>query len=161
MSLELKLAYDEKYEIKKLFSQYTNMLIETNPKMAIYLEIQNYDDELEHLETKYGTPDGRLYIASIDDKPAGCIALRKLSDKNCELKRLFVKPEFRGHKLGHILIQKVIDDAKYIGYDSMFLDTLPFLKSAIHLYNQFGFYETEPYNNSPIDTTIFMKLDLK
>lgn len=161
MNLELKLAYDEKDEIKKLFTEYTNMLIETNPQMAIYLEIQNYDDELLHLEKKYGMPDGRLYIAYIDEKPAGCVALRKLDDKNCELKRLFVRPEFRGQNLGHILIKQIIDDAKSIGYESLFLDTLPFLKSAIHLYKTFGFNETEPYNNSPVDTTIFMKLDLK
>lgn len=161
MNLELKLAYDEKDEIKKLFTEYTNMLIETNPQMAIYLEIQNYDDELLHLEKKYGIPDGRLYIAYIDEKPAGCVALRKLDDTKCELKRLFVIPEFRGQNLGHILIKQIIDDAKSIGYESLFLDTLPFLKSAIHLYKSFGFKETEPYNNSPVDTTIFMKLKLK
>lgn len=161
MFLELKLAYDKKDEIKKLFSEYTNMLIETNPQIAIYLEIQNYDDELLDLEKKYGLPNGRLYIAYIDQKPAGCVALRKLDDKNCELKRLFVRPEFRGQNLGHILIKQIIDDAKAIGYESLFLDTLPFLKSAIHLYKTFEFNETEPYNNSPVDTTIFMKLDLK
>lgn len=161
MNLELKLAYDEKDEIKKLFTEYTNMLIETNPQMAIYLEIQNYDDELLHLEKKYGIPDGRLYIAYIDEKPAGCVALRKLDDTKCELKRLFVRPEFRGQNLGHILIKQIIDDAKSIGYESLFLDTLPFLKSAIHLYKSFGFKDTEPYNNSPVDTTIFMKLKLK
>lgn len=161
MNLELKLAYDEKDEIKKLFTEYTNMLIETNPQMAIYLEIQNYDDELLHLEKKYGIPDGRLYIAYIDEKPAGCVALRKLDDTKCELKRLFVRPEFRGQNLGHVLIKQIIDDAKSIGYESLFLDTLPFLKSAIHLYKSFGFKETEPYNNSPVDTTIFMKLKLK
>lgn len=161
MNLELKLAYDEKDEIKKLFTEYTNMLIETNQQMAIYLEIQNYDDELLHLEKKYGIPDGRLYIAYIDEKPAGCVALRKLDDTKCELKRLFVRPEFRGQNLGHVLIKQIIDDAKSIGYESLFLDTLPFLKSAIHLYKSFGFKETEPYNNSPVDTTIFMKLKLK
>ena len=161
MNLELKLSYDEKDEIKKLFTEYTNMLVETNPQMAIYLEIQNYDDELLHLEKKYGIPDGRLYIAYIDEKPAGCVALRKLDDTKCELKRLFVRPEFRGQNLGHILIKQIIDDAKSIGYESLFLDTLPFLKSAIHLYKSFGFKETEPYNNSPVDTTIFMKLKLK
>lgn len=161
MSLKLKLAYNEKDEIKKLFSQYTNMLIKKKPKMAIYLEIQNYDNELLHLEEKYGLPDGRLYIAYVDGKPAGCIALRKLSHKNCELKRLFVRPEFRRNNLGRLLIKQIIEDAKLIGYESIFLDTLPFLKTAIYLYKDFGFIETSPYNNSPIETTIFMKLDLK
>ncbi|MBU5336414.1 GNAT family N-acetyltransferase [Intestinibacter bartlettii] len=161
MCLEIKLGYDKKEDIKKLFSEYTDMLIKNEPSMSNYLQIQNYDDELIHLDKKYGTPYGRLYIAYMDGKAAGCIALRKISDINCELKRLFVKPEFRGHKLGEILIQKIIDDAKQIGYQYMFLDTLPFLKSAIYLYKKLGFYEIEPYLNSPIQTSIFMKLNLK
>lgn len=66
MSIKMKLAYDEKAEVKKLFSEYTNMLVEADPDMAIYLEIQNYDDELEHLEKKYGLPEGRLYIIYVD-----------------------------------------------------------------------------------------------
>lgn len=160
MSIEIKLAYDEKEEVKKLFSEYTNKLVEDDPGIAIYLEIQNYDDEIEHLEKKYGLPEGRLYIVYVDDKPAGCVALRKLSEENCELKRLYVRPEFRGNRLSYNLVQKVIDDAKSIGYKSMLLDTLPFLKSAIHLYKKLGFYEIEAYNDSPVETTIFMKLDL-
>ncbi|MCI6737372.1 MAG: GNAT family N-acetyltransferase [Intestinibacter sp.] len=160
MSIKMKLAYDEKAEVKKLFSEYTNMLVEADPDMAIYLEIQNYDDELEHLEKKYGLPEGRLYIIYVDDKPAGCVALRKLSEENCELKRLYVRPEFRGNGFSYTLIKKVIDDAKSIGYKGMLLDTLPFLESAIHLYKKFGFYEIGPYNDSPVETTIFMKLDL-
>lgn len=160
MCLEIKLGYDEKEDVKKLFLEYTDMLIKSEPGMAKYLQIQNYDDELLHLDKKYGVPEGRLYIAYIDDKAAGCVCIRKLSDNNCELKRLFVKPEFRGHKLGEVLVKKAIDDAKSIGYQSIFLDTLPFLKSAIHIYTKLGFYETDPYVNSPLDTSIYMKLDL-
>ena len=126
MSLEIKVGYNEKDEIKKLFSEYTNMLIENEPGMAKYLKLQDYDYELSHLENKYGMPEGRLYIAYVDGSPAGCVCIRKLSNTNCELKRLFVRPKFRGHKLGEILVQKVIDDAKSIGYKNMYLDTLPF-----------------------------------
>ena len=73
MCLEIKLGYDEKEDVKKLFLEYTDMLIKSEPGMAKYLQIQNYDDELLHLDKKYGVPEGRLYIAYIDDKAAGCV----------------------------------------------------------------------------------------
>lgn len=76
------------------------------------------------------------------------------------MKRLFVRPSFRGKQIGNQLIQQIINDAKEIGYSYMLLDTLPFLKSAIHMYKKFGFYEIESYNDSPMSSSIFMKLDL-
>ena len=126
-----------------------------------YLEIQNYDDELRHLEAKYGMPDGRLYLLYCDEQLAGCIGLRKIDDANCEMKRLYVRPEFRGRHLGDVLVEKIIEDAKEIGYSYVLLDTLPFLESAINLYENFGFYEIDSYNDSPMDTSIYMKLNLQ
>lgn len=76
------------------------------------------------------------------------------------MKRLFVREQFRGKNIGNILIQKIIDDAREIGYQHMFLDTLPFLESAIHMYRKYGFYEIESYNDSPMENSIYMKLDL-
>lgn len=76
------------------------------------------------------------------------------------MKRLYVKPEFRSNNLGKFLIEKIIADTRDIGYSYMVLDTLPFLPNAIHLYKEFGFYEIESYNDSPMDTSIYMKLDL-
>lgn len=160
MGLEIKLGYEHKEEVLELFKEYIQMLVENEPSMEIYLSIQNYDEEIKDLEKKYGQPEGRLYLAYLDGKLAGCIALRKLDNENCEMKRLFVRPELRGKKIANSLIEKIIEDAKGIGYKSMFLDTLPFLKSAIHLYKKLGFEEIKPYNDSPVDTTIFMKIDL-
>lgn len=110
------------------------MLIENDESFKKYLDIQNYDKEIEHLEAKYGIPDGRLYLIYCDDELAGCIGLRKTDDQTCEMKRLYIRPEFRGKKLGNILVEKIIADAKEIGYFYMLLDTLPFLQSAIHIY---------------------------
>jgi ribosomal protein S18 acetylase RimI-like enzyme len=78
----------------------------------------------------------------------------------CEMKRLYVKPEFRGNGIAKILAERIISDAKSIGYSSMLLDTLPFLQTAISMYRKMGFYEIECYNDSPLDDTIYMKLDL-
>ena len=160
MTEEIKLAYDNCEEIKELFSEYTEMLVSNDPSIAKYLKVQNYDFELEHLADKYGLPDGRLYIYKIAGEIAGCIGLRKIDNENCEMKRLYVRHRFRGYKIATKLIEMIINDAKIIGYKAILLDTLPFLEGAIHLYKKFGFYEIESYNNSPMDTAIYMKLDL-
>lgn len=160
MDIKIVPAYEHREEIRILFSEYVNMLITNDESFKQYLDLQNYDEEVKHLESKYGMPDGRLYLVYCDGKLAGCIGLRKIDNQNCEMKRLYVRPEFRGKKLGNILIEKIISDAREIGYSYMLLDTLPFLQSAIHIYKKFGFYEIESYNNSPMDTSIYMKLDL-
>lgn len=153
-------AYDRPEEVSILFLEYTNMLIENDPSFREYLDIQNYDEEIKHLEVKYGMPDGRLYIVYCDEELAGCIGLRKIDDQNCEMKRLYVRSKFREKKIGSLLVEKIIKDAKDIGYSYMLLDTLPFLQNAIYLYKKYGFYEIESYNDSPMDTSIYMKLDL-
>ncbi|PHI13167.1 GNAT family N-acetyltransferase [Fusobacterium polymorphum] len=160
MSIKILPAYDFPEEIKLLFSEYTDILIEGDPSFKEYLEIQNYDDELKHLEKKYGLPYGRLYLVYYNNEVAGCIGLKKIDKKNCEMKRLYVRPKFRGKQIGEQLIEKIIKTAKEIGYSYMLLDTLPFLKGAIYLYKKYGFYEIASYNNSPMDTSIYMKLDL-
>lgn len=158
--IEIIPAYGFPKEIGELFSEYTRMLVEGDVAFEKYLAIQNYDEELAHLEVKYGLPDGRLYLARYDGKTSGCIGLRKLDKHRCEMKRLYVKPEFQGKAIGRRLVEQVIFDAKAIGYSCMLLDTLPFLQSALYLYRQYGFYEVESYNDSPMDTSIYMRLDL-
>lgn len=86
---------------------------------------------------------------------------KNFDDFTCEMKRLYVKREYRGQKIASQLVDKIIDDAKIIGYKAILLDTLPFLQSAINLYKQKGFYEIPAYNNSPMSNSIFMKLKLE
>lgn len=158
--LVLKLAYEYPNEVVQLFTEYTDMLIAGDRLFREYLDLQNYDEEIMHLQQKYGIPYGRLYLAYYDEKLAGCIGLRKIDDERCEMKRLYVRPEFRGKHIGKQLIHKIIADAKGIGYKYMLLDTLPFLESAIHMYKEWGFYEIDSYNNSPMNTLIYMRKDL-
>ena len=158
--LKLVYAYDHPQEVGELFKEYTDMLIEGDSTFADYLSIQNYDEELKHLEVKYGMPEGRLYLAYYEGRLAGCIGLRKIDTQNCEMKRLYVRPSFRGKKIGGFLVEKIIADAREIGYTYMLLDTLPFLESACAIYQKAGFYEIPSYNDSPMDASIFMKLDL-
>lgn len=160
MKINLLPAYPFQEEIRELFSEYTELLIQGDASFKQYLEIQNYEEELKHLEAKYGYPKGRLYLAFCDEMPAGCIGLRKIDDKNCEMKRLYVRPQFRGNHIGDLLIGQIIKDAREIGYSFMLLDTLPFLESALHLYQRWGFCEISSYNDSPMDTSVYMKLEL-
>lgn len=160
-NLKLVYAYDRPNEVGELFKEYTDMLIEGDQAFAEYLKIQKYDKELEDPASKYGMPEGRLYLAYYEDKLAGCVGLKKLDEEGlCELKRMYVRPQFRGKKMGEKLLEVILSDAKEIGYRAMLLDTLPFLKSAIRMYRKKGFYEIPCYNDSPLDTTIYMKIDL-
>lgn len=160
MVTELIPAYHYPDEIRALFSEYIAMLLENDPDFAEYLKLQNYDAELAHLNDKYGLPDGRLYLLKVDHQTAGCIGLRRLDTCNCEMKRLYIRPQYRGLHLADLMVKRILDDAREIGYKHMLLDTFPYLKSAIQLYKKFGFYEIESYNNSPLANTIYLKLDL-
>lgn len=155
--LEIKLAYDEQADILKLFKEYTDFLVEGDRKFAAYLEIQNYDEEIKDLTVKYGMPNGRLYIARYDGKVAGCVAMKRHDDENAgELKRLYVRPEFRGKHIARVLSEKILEDAKTEGYEAVYLDTLPFLTAAQGLYKSMGFKVCPPYNDDPMGCSIFM-----
>lgn len=160
MPVKILPAYNFTEEILSLFSEYMDMLLENDPSFQEFLTLQNYDAELKDLTEKYGLPNGRLYIAFFENEAAGCIALRKINDESCEIKRFYIRPKFRGQKLGSLLLEKIMTDAKEIGYENILLDTLPFLKTAIEMYKRRGFYEIERYNNSPMDSSIFMKYDI-
>ena len=160
MSLAMIRADQRPEEILPLFKEYTDMILENDPSFQKYLDIQHYGDETAHLERKYGPPEGRLYLGLWDGAAAGCAGLRKMDDQRCELKRLYVRPAFRRHHIGEEMLRQVIGDAREIGYRHMLLDTLPFMESAIRLYKRFGFYEIPCYNDSPMETTIFMQLNL-
>ena len=162
MNFQIVSGFDRE-EIPVLFTEYTDMLVEADEKFAYYLSIQHYEDELRDLRAKYGEPEGRLYLALAEDgAAAGCIALHRLDAERCELKRLYVRPAYRGQGLGSALVARILDDARQIGYRCILLDTLPVLDSAVRMYRGLGFYEIPCYNNSPIDAdkTYFFRLDL-
>lgn len=123
MTIKILPGYDRPKEVGTLFAEYTEMLLKGDPSFGKYLEIQNYEEELKHLEAKYGLPEGRLYLAYQEDRLAGCIGLRKIDAKSCEMKRLYVRPAYRGSQIGSRLVQKILADAEEIGYRCMLLDT--------------------------------------
>ena len=122
---------------------------------------QSFEQELAELPGKYAPPAGRLLLAFQDEQLAGCVALRKIGEGVCEMKRLFVRPDFHGKGLGHRLIDQVVKEAREIGYQRMRLDTLPpRMNKAIALYRRLGFKEIEPYYENPVPGALFMELQL-
>ena len=139
---------------RTLFEEYAASL-------GFSLCFQNFDRELKNLPGDYAPPNGRLLLALENDKLAGCIALRKLSDGACEMKRLFVRPAHRATGLGRFLAEKIIDEARKLGYTHMRLDTIPGkMDKAIALYKSIGFVEIEPYYENPVEGAKFMELKL-
>ncbi len=141
-------------QARTLFEEYASGI-------GISLCFQNFDQELKNLPGDYAPPDGRLLLAMEDDQLAGCIALRNLGGNVCEMKRLFLRPAYRGEGRGKFLVEAIIDEARKLGYTHMRLDTLPGrMDKAIALYRSIGFVDIAPYCENPVEGAKFMELDL-
>lgn len=158
--MEVISAYGRELEMLQLVTEYTNGILEQGNDVVQCLNSQHLEDELKDMSLKYAPPYGRMYLALVDDEAVGCAALTKNDDTYCEIKRLYLKPEYRGMGISKALVEKVIQAAREIGYKHMRLDTFPFMSSAIKLYEKYGFYYIERYNDNPAETAIFMQLDL-
>jgi ribosomal protein S18 acetylase RimI-like enzyme len=121
----------------------------------------DYEKELAELPGEYSFPNGSLLIAFYNDDPVGCVALRMIDDDFCEMKRLYVKPEFRGREIGKALVRRLIKEACQIGYKFMRLDNHPWMKEAESLYLSVGFKEIEAYRFNPTKGVKFFELDLE
>jgi carbonic anhydrase len=130
--------------------------------LGVDLSYQNFDQEMASLPGAYAEPQGRLFFAEVAGRPAGCVGVRPLPDSEgvCEMKRLYVTPEERGHGVGARLAMAAIKAAKEIGYRKILLDTLPNMRMAVKLYRELGFTETPGYYQTPVEGTMFMALDL-
>jgi putative acetyltransferase len=138
------------------------LMLEYAESLGFNLCFQGFEEEMQSLPGKYAPPSGRLLLALWDERPAGVIALRALEEAGlCEMKRLYVRREFRGHAIGRILAERAISEAREIGYSRMRLDTVQGkMDRAIVMYRELGFKETVAYYNSPVSQTLFMELDL-
>ncbi len=138
---------------RELFEEYAAWL-------KVDLCFQGFADELATLPGPYAPPAGHLLLAEAQEGPAGCVALRPLGGRVCEMKRLYVRPQYQHRGLGRVLAQRVIEAARISGYSTMVLDTLPFMTGAIHLYESLGFIRRSAYYQTPLAETIFMELEL-
>lgn len=140
-------------QVRELFSEYAAGL-------GVDLSFQQFEQELATLPGAYAPPAGRLFLASHNGQLAGCCALRPLAADIGELKRLYVRPQFRGHNIGRALVEASLEAARQIGYERLRLDTLPAMQEARALYAALGFKEIPPYRHNPIPGTAFLELSL-
>jgi ribosomal protein S18 acetylase RimI-like enzyme len=140
--------------VRTLFREYAASL-------NFNLCFQGFEDELRSLPGPYALPEGRLLLALEDDRPAGCIAFKRLEGGICEMKRLYVRPQFRGRGLGRTLAELLVSEARTAGYELMRLDTIAdILPEAMALYRSMGFYAIPPYYDNPIPGAAFLQLEL-
>jgi putative acetyltransferase len=142
-------------------AQARELFLEYAQSLGFSLCFQNFDQELASLPGGYSPPEGRLLLAESDGKLAGCVTLHKIEPGICEMKRLYLRPQFRGHGLGRMLADRIISEARQIGYHHMRLDTVePVMKDAVAMYRRLGFKEIAPYCANPIVGALYMELKL-
>ena len=142
-------------------SQARELFLEYAQSLGFSLCFQNFDKELADLPGDYAPPEGRLLLAEYDGQLAGCVALHKLEPDTCEMKRLYLRRQFHGKGLGRALADRIIAEAREIGYKRMRLDTVePVMKDAVDMYRKLGFKEIAPYRENPMPGTLYMEIQL-
>jgi putative acetyltransferase len=142
-------------------AQARELFLEYAKSLGFSLCFQNFDEELANLPGDYAPPEGRLLLAEYEGQVAGCVALHKLDSEVCEMKRLYLRPQFRGKQLGRALADRIIAEARHIGYKRIRLDTVePAMKGAVAMYRRIGFVEIAPYCANPIAGALYMELQL-
>lgn len=137
------------------------LFLEYAQSLGFSLCFQNFDKELAGLPGDYAPPDGRLLLAYDEDQLAGCVALHRLTSEICEMKRLYLRPQFRGKGRGRALADRIMTEARQIGYQRMRLDTVePVMKDAVAMYRKLGFKEIAPYCENPIAGALYMERQL-
>ncbi len=127
---------------------------------SLNVDFQHPDEELASLPGKYGRPNGAMFVVLVNELPAGCVAYRRVNEKTCELKRLYVRPEFRGRHLADALLDEAIAAARQAGYRYMVLDTLDTMERAISLYMRWGFEPCAAYYQNPLPGALFYRLKM-
>jgi ribosomal protein S18 acetylase RimI-like enzyme len=141
--------------------QARELFLEYAQSLGFSLCFQNFDRELAGLPGDYSPPEGRLRLVECESQLAGCVALHKLEPGICEMKRLYLRRQFRGKGLGRVLAEHIIAEARQIGYQRMRLDTVePVMKDAVAMYRKLGFKEVAPYRPNPIAGAMYMELKL-
>src|SRR6266849_3595104 len=142
-------------------AQARELFLEYAQSLGFSLCFQSFDQELAGLPGDYAPPDGRLLLAEYEGQLAGCVALHKLESGICEMKRLYLRPQFRGKGLGRVLAETVVAEARAVGYRKMRLDTVePVMPNAVAMYRRLGFVEIEAYRTNPIAGALYMELRL-
>lgn len=153
--IEVKYAHNTEQieQVRALFLEY-------QASLDVDLCFQGFTEELAGLPGSYAPPYGRLLLATVNQIPRGCVALQAITSETCEMKRLYVQPEQRGVGLGRLLVERVLDEARAIGYRRICLDTLPSMTQAAAMYLALGFEEIPPYRHNPVPGARYLAFSL-
>jgi putative acetyltransferase len=156
VTIEEARSAEQVEQVREMFKEYA-------ASIGFSLSFQNFDQELAELPGDYSRPNGCLLLAYVEDqaRAAGCVALHRFENDICEMKRLYVRPEFRGRNIGRLLAKRVIDMARTSGYARMRLDTVSaVMQEAVALYRTLGFREIPAYRQNPMSSALYMELEL-
>jgi len=148
--MDIRLAYEYLEDVRILFKEYVESL-------KLDLSFQAFDDELQNLPGLYAQPLGRLYVVYVDGVLAGCAGMRPFDQQRAEMKRLYVREAFRHQGVAHALTLRLCEDAKQCGYQSMILDTLEPMISAVKFYEKEGFKRIQAYYDNPLDEVVYFE----
>jgi putative acetyltransferase len=141
-------------QVRQLFLEYARSL-------GFSLCFQNFDQELANLPGDYSPPHGKLLLAEFEGELAGCVALHKLENEICEMKRLYLRPQFRGKGLGRALATRIIAEGRDLGYSRLRLDTVESaMQDAVAMYLKLGFRKIDPYCANPMPSALYLELVL-
>jgi len=146
-------TFQEMEQVRCLFKEYA-------ASIGVDLCFQDFEQELKQLPGEYSEPKGSVLLAFHGSALVGCVALRPLASEACEMKRMYVRPQFRGKGIGRVLAQRIIGEARKRGYKKMRLDSLPAMTEAQALYRSLGFREIGAYRPNPIEGALYMELQL-
>ena len=140
--------------VRALFREYADSL-------EFSLDFQDFEREVRGLPGEYAPPRGALFLAWVEGDSAGCVGVRPIDGHTCEMKRLYVRPEFRVRGVGRVLAERAVEEGRNLGYDRMVLDTVPSMTAAIALYRSMGFSDIPPYRPNPVPGALFLARKLQ
>ena len=140
--------------VRELFREYAESL-------EFSLDFQDFEREVRRLPGEYGPPRGALFLAWVEGDSAGCVGVRPIDAHTCEMKRLYVRPEFRVRGVGRVLAERALEEGRDLGYESMRLDTVPSMTAAIALYRSMGFTDIPAYRHNPVPGALFLERKLR
>jgi ribosomal protein S18 acetylase RimI-like enzyme len=147
----------KKIETEEEIAEAGKLIVEYTQRLNYDLCFQHIDEELACFPEKYKEPEGAFFIAKADNRVVGCVGMRQIEERTCDMKRLFITDKYKGLGVGKILVERILEEAKLKNYKRMRLDTLDTMEAALNIYYKNGFYRIEPYYTNPNEGIVYLE----